>query len=444
VAEAYTMGWAAMTRLMLEGHSWSGRERNNCFVNLGDGTFADVSFASGLDFADDGRAVAVVDWDGDGDLDLWMRNRTGPQLRLMRNDGAGDGHWVSFLLEGTTSNRDAVGAAVELRTRKNRRLRPVVAGDGYLSQSSRRVHFGLGDERKIESVVVRWPGGESEEIQAPKADGRYVVRQGTGKAVRLDHRSVQLAAMPQETPPAQRLTRVLLREPLPMPPTVMSELHGGPGRQGRSTLINLWAHWCEPCFEELGHLADRYDEVHAAGLDVMPISADVPADFVRAKELFAGRIAGRMSDPSFDTDLIDAGLREIVDALLEFVLGSGDELKLPTSLLVDGMGRLKMIYVGPVGVDAVLEDKRRFIDEEMPLYKRSLYDGRWYFRTRRNLSRLVNDLRDREMRDDSRYYLGLWKFGEIERGVLRPGNPAAPGTSGRPQGGGDPDPDPGD
>ena len=95
---------------MREGRSWSGHERNNCFANLGQGSFADVSFVSGLDFADDGRAVAVVDWDGDGDLDLWLRNRTGPQLRLLRNDHPGTGHFLALRLEGTDSNRDAIGA----------------------------------------------------------------------------------------------------------------------------------------------------------------------------------------------------------------------------------------------------------------------------------------------------------------------------------------------
>ena len=82
----YLTGWAALTRLMNEGLSWSGNERNVCYLNLGDGRFVDASFVSGLDFADDGRAAATVDWDGDGDLDLWLKNRTGPQLRFMWND----------------------------------------------------------------------------------------------------------------------------------------------------------------------------------------------------------------------------------------------------------------------------------------------------------------------------------------------------------------------
>ena len=89
------------------GRSWSGRERNACFLNTADGRFASISGLAGLDQADDSRAVAIVDWDRDGDLDLWVSNRTAPRLRFLRNDLNQDNHFVSIKLEGRTSNRDA-------------------------------------------------------------------------------------------------------------------------------------------------------------------------------------------------------------------------------------------------------------------------------------------------------------------------------------------------
>ena len=101
-----------MTQLMTRGSSWSGRERNCCFLNMGDGTFVDASAISGLDFVDDGRSLAVVDWDDDGDLDVWLKSRTGPQLRFMRNNQSPELHYVAFRLVGKTCNRDAVGARV--------------------------------------------------------------------------------------------------------------------------------------------------------------------------------------------------------------------------------------------------------------------------------------------------------------------------------------------
>ncbi len=80
------------------------------------GRFANISAVSGLDFPDDGRAVALVDWDHDGDLDMWLSNRNAPRLRLMRNDTPTGNHYLALRLvgNGTTTNRDAIGARVEV------------------------------------------------------------------------------------------------------------------------------------------------------------------------------------------------------------------------------------------------------------------------------------------------------------------------------------------
>ena len=86
----YRLGWNALNRLLQQDRSFSGHERNCAFLNSGNGQFVDVSAASGLDFADDGRAVGLVDWDFDGDIDFWIANRSAPQLRFLRNDDQGE------------------------------------------------------------------------------------------------------------------------------------------------------------------------------------------------------------------------------------------------------------------------------------------------------------------------------------------------------------------
>ena len=99
--------------LIESGFSLSGHERNCVFLGVGDGRFATASAVSGFDFYDDARAVVPTDWDGDGDLDVWVANRTAPMVRLLRNDRAapaGGADWVAVRLQGTTVNRDAVGA----------------------------------------------------------------------------------------------------------------------------------------------------------------------------------------------------------------------------------------------------------------------------------------------------------------------------------------------
>ena len=90
-----------MVRLVTEGYSWSGQERNVAFLNTRDGRFANVSQISQTNFKDDGRALGIVDWDQDGSLDLWYRNRTAPRLRVMRNRGNSRAS-VSLRLRSTT------------------------------------------------------------------------------------------------------------------------------------------------------------------------------------------------------------------------------------------------------------------------------------------------------------------------------------------------------
>ena len=168
----------ALIQMMHQGRSFSGRERHCFFLNTqapsgADVWFANVSAVSGLDFADDGRAVAIVDWDGDGDLDLWITNRTAPRVRLLRNQGGRSGRFVAFRLRGTSCNRDAIGARLTLSLKDGTNLvKTLHAGDGFLAGSSKWVHFGLGDQHEIENLEVRWPGKEAENFAGIGA-GRF-------------------------------------------------------------------------------------------------------------------------------------------------------------------------------------------------------------------------------------------------------------------------------
>ena len=93
--------------------SWSGNERNCLFLNHGGKSFATASYITGFDFADDARGIAMVDWDHDGDLDMWISNRQGPQTRYLENQIEGT-RWLSLKLtgDGKKINRDAIGSTV--------------------------------------------------------------------------------------------------------------------------------------------------------------------------------------------------------------------------------------------------------------------------------------------------------------------------------------------
>lgn len=117
-----------LNKLVRAGRSHSGHERNCCYLNTGAGQFANVSMVSGFDFPEDGRAVAICDWDGDGDQDFWVSNRTAPQLRFMQNQLADQqaANYVSFLLVGTESNRSAIGANVQIELDNSATLKRTV------------------------------------------------------------------------------------------------------------------------------------------------------------------------------------------------------------------------------------------------------------------------------------------------------------------------------
>jgi len=144
--------------LDIGSHSLNGREHNVLFRNNGDETFSEVGWVNGADRLEDGRGLAVLDADRDGRLDIVLRNFHQPAGLLQNLRGSG--HWVSFELEGTRSNRDAVGAKVRLRSGGRWQTRVVTAGSGYLSGSSLRQHFGIGDATRADEVVIDWPSGE--------------------------------------------------------------------------------------------------------------------------------------------------------------------------------------------------------------------------------------------------------------------------------------------
>jgi hypothetical protein len=152
---------------------------NRYLLNLGGGKFAERAQAAGLDpppggpwleeqvggkpAARSSRAAATSDFDGDGRLDLVVNNFNDRAWLLMNRTPAR--HWVELRLRGTRSNRDAIGAFVTLRAGGRTQVRQVTTNGGYLSQSSKTLHFGLGDAASIDSCEIRWPGGAVQKLE---------------------------------------------------------------------------------------------------------------------------------------------------------------------------------------------------------------------------------------------------------------------------------------
>jgi len=136
------------------------------FLNMGGGKFRDAAaeVGGGFDQPKVGRGLAVGDFDRDGDLDVLMMTNNGPAY-LYRNDQRNGNKSIRFHLVGTKSNRDAIGAKVQIFYNGQVASRMVRSGSSYLSQSELPVTFGLGKQDVIDRVVVQWPSGGTEEYR---------------------------------------------------------------------------------------------------------------------------------------------------------------------------------------------------------------------------------------------------------------------------------------
>lgn len=165
---------------------------NALMMNNRDGTFADRSEALGIEpparginldekiggkpAARSSRCVAVADFDNDGRLDLVTNNFNDKPYffanRLPKKN------WLALRLQGTKSNRDAVGALVTIKVGQETLVRQVHAAGGYLSHSSRTAHFGLGDRTAVEEVSIRWPSGHEQTLARPELNRLHTVVEG--------------------------------------------------------------------------------------------------------------------------------------------------------------------------------------------------------------------------------------------------------------------------
>jgi tetratricopeptide (TPR) repeat protein len=176
-------GWLDL--IATNGHVLDSRPRIpwtmplQLMVNAPGGRLTDVSDRAGEPFRPLhlGRGLAVGDLDNDGRIDALVVNQNEP-LVYLHNQTEQSRHFIRFSLEGTRSNRDGVGASVTLRCGGRRLVAARTGGGSYQSASDPRLHFGLGDVRKVESVDVRWPSGQVDHHEGLAADRDYRLREG--------------------------------------------------------------------------------------------------------------------------------------------------------------------------------------------------------------------------------------------------------------------------
>jgi tetratricopeptide (TPR) repeat protein len=188
--------------------SLSGYEATRLFRNNGDGSFEEVAAKAGIADRRDGRGIALADFDGDGDLDVYIANQNALGA-LYRNDIGNAQRWIAISLVGTRSNRNAIGARLQASARlPGGRLleltREVNGANSFSSQSSYRAHFGLGQAEAVDKLTVFWPSGVVQEFEGLAADRHYrITERGEPLAVEARKRLFFAAARERGETPAE-------------------------------------------------------------------------------------------------------------------------------------------------------------------------------------------------------------------------------------------------
>ena len=165
------MNWPAF-----DGRSLSGYQEKRVWLNDGSGQFEDVAHDVGVTDRHDGRAVAVGDLWNNGALDVVVANQNGPLL-IYKNHVDPAEKWIEFSLEGSRSNRDAIGAELTLYWNGKKQLQEVSGGSGFSAENDLRMHFGLGKHAQIEKALIHWPSGTVQTLSDLKPDRIYHVKE---------------------------------------------------------------------------------------------------------------------------------------------------------------------------------------------------------------------------------------------------------------------------
>lgn len=401
-SQAYSEAWRAINLLIRSGGTWSGRERNLCYRNRGDGSFEDISFVSGLDLDADGRAFVPIDLDSDGDLDLIVKNRNGSQLRAFRNDlGHARSRSLRVRLEGRASNREGVGARVALTTDRRTMTREIVSGSGYLSQRSRIARFGLMEGEEVRGLRIRWPLGEVQEIASPLPGFDLAVVEGQDAA-----RAVRRAAPAKEpSEPSGEVSEggsvgTWLEVPVPAPdfhlPRVtrdglQDERFRLSDHRGGSLLLNLWATWCPPCRTELEDFNRRAEAFARAGISVLAVSLDEETDLAAVGALVDELKLG------FPVLLADKQAAEAYSVLNDHLFDRRRDLAIPTTFLINGQGRIVKVYRGETDASAILSDAISGQGSALP------FEGTWVLsQPRRRFEDMAAAFAERGLRPPAR------------------------------------------
>jgi tetratricopeptide (TPR) repeat protein len=356
----YEQGWNAINELIRSDATWSGYERNVFYANNRDGTFSDVSGVVGLDFVEDGRAFALADFDHDGRLEVFLKNRNAPQLRLLKNVMEELPPSIAFRLQGTKSNRDAIGACVTIETGSGRQTRTLQAGSGFLSQHSKDIFFGLGDVKGQVRASILWPSGLVQELHNLPINHRIWVEEG-GEPSRIEPFKTAARERNGFSAEAAPVVELLpskfeswLLAPVAAPDFSLPDMSGQVRRlselRGKTILLNVGSIKAPDARQNLRNLQQLQTDRARKDLQLIAVNVDdSPDGDVRA---FAGEFSFPILRGSDD-------VAAIYNILYRQLFDRHRDLSLPTSFLIDSNGDIVKVYQGPIVSEHVEQDLQR-------------------------------------------------------------------------------------
>ncbi len=375
----YEEAWSTINEAIRSDYTWSGRQRNNLYLNNRDGSFAESASILGLDCLEDGRAFALADLDGDGRLEVLVKNRTAPQLRIFHNRLDLAGASIAFSLQGTKCNRDAIGAVVEIETSAGRQRQTVAAGSGFLSQHTKSLFFGLGATTGTVTATVRWPGGAVEEHRGLPLNHRIRIVEGKAEHVADPFRA--RAAHPggkaaRASDDLFAKSQTWLLEPIAPPSLSLPDARGairslgstqGATHQG-PTLLVLAKLGCGQSLESLRALEAAQPEFQQARLDLLLMMVDQD-----------GNPSARAAATRLPVVVADEQTRSVYNIFYRYLFERRRDMALPTAFLLDERGEVVKVYSGGFEPAGILRDHRNAPADAAGRIERGLpFPGRYF------------------------------------------------------------------
>jgi tetratricopeptide (TPR) repeat protein len=350
---AYEQGWNAVNELVRADATWSGFERNVLYLNNGDGTFADVSGIAGMDFLEDGRTFALADFDRDGRVEVVLKNRSGPQLRFLKNVMPQLAPAIAFRLQGKKSNRDAIGTLVTIETNVGRQTKFVQAGSGFLAQHSKELFFGLGEAKGPIQATIRWPSGLEQIVGDLPANHRIWIEEGSAAVRKGAFASPVNAGEAISASSSSRTEQLLIQvETWLLVPVAALDFRvaglDGKGelfssRRGNPILLHFGSAELPDWEAQLVGFQRAHDKWVSEGLQLVVVNISEPKG------------AGEWSFPIVGAP---PELVAVYNLLYGRLFDRHRDMGLPTSFLIDAQGNIAKIYQGTLKLDHVEADFR--------------------------------------------------------------------------------------